>query len=394
MIRRLLALCPALLLLISGHAALAQEATEDAIFAWEEANYYQRYGEMEKTRKYLVDACEGNHARGCFALAAFALEGKGGAVDLPLARKSAERACDMAHWSACFVFGNMAMQGEGGKVDNDAARMAHSDACSADVNEACNSLAMLLEQGLGGGKDVARALGLYDRACKAGNEIACDNLAKARSASASTRAAPPAGATRAAAPPPSSPDYRNGLIQFNNKQYASAYRMLRPFAERGDAQAEYTVGWMLAYEQGTSRDYLSAARFLASAARKGDRDAEKILGQIAPNVQQAAFVHMIDTEGPDMSDLGNFSYEVEVYCRFGGRDCSVWRQRYRQAEAANNRRAFTEQMRRAWTTQTTTRSGIGNDPRRGGETFGACIRRQARTRGVTAGSTLLDFDCF
>ena len=103
---------------------------------------------------------------------------------------------------------------------------------------------------------------------------------------------------------------------------------------------------------------------------------------------------MIDTQGPDMSTLGNFAYEVEVYCRFGGKNCTTWKKRYQQAENANNQRAFSEQMARAWAPLSQPRAGFGNDPRRGDETFGTCIARQARTRGVTAGTTLLDFDCY
>ena len=255
-------------------------------------------------------------------------------------------------------------------------RKAHETACGGGITEACNSLAVLIEAGRGGARDMARSLTLYKTACDGGVQAACDNLAAG------------AGVSLTQA------DYRTGLQYFNGKQYDKAYPMLRPFADRGDAKAEYTVGWMLAYGEGTGRDYLEAARFLVSAARKGDAESQTILQRIAPNVRQAEFVYLIDTEGPDMSSLSNFAYEVAQYCTFRGPNCTQWRQRYKQAERANNQRAFAEQMARAWTTQAQPRAGFGNDPRRGGETFGACIRRQARTRGVTAGTTLLDFDCY
>lgn len=381
MVRSLMALI-AVLVLQPIATAQAQEPTREANRAWDRGSESYRARDMEATRRHFTEACDGGHARACFNLGVMKRDGVGGGVDLEDARWRFSRACAYGNNAGCYSYGNMAMEAQGGERNDRDARDAHERACAGDVPQACNSLAILLEAGRGGVTDTDRARSLYDTSCKAGQASACENLAKL------TGGAPAANSSLAQA------DYRMGLDYFNRRLYGNAYTVLRPFAEQGDAQAQYNVGWMLAYGQGTNRDYLDAARFLVAAARKGDRDAEAILTQIAPNVREAEFVYVIDTQGPDMSTLGNFAYEVEVYCRFGGQNCTMWKQRYQQAENANNRRAFSDQMRRAWTTQTTPRTGFGNDPRRGGETFSACIARQVRARGATAGSTLLDYDCY
>jgi TPR repeat protein len=304
-------------------------------------------------------------------------------VDDKKAASLAHFGCRWGSAGSCTDMSFLHANGRGVEKDPVKAREYAYKACSAGHATGCSNYGYFLQAGIGGPVDKAGAYLYLDKACKGGNKGGCENIAKFF-----PKGAPGAGQSAGGAG-----QLARGLQSFASKLYADAYTLLRPYAEQGDAQAEYSVGWMLAYGQGTSRDYLDAARFLAAAARKGDKDALAILQQIGPNVQQAGFVHMIDTEGPDMSNLTNFSYEVEVYCRFGGKNCSLWKQRYQQAENANNRRAFSEQMARAWQ-QGNTSSRYGNGPRRGDETFGACIRRQARTRGMTAGSTVLDFDCF
>lgn len=356
--------------------AAAAKPGKEAEQAWSEGAKTYRAGDMAATRKHFSRACSLGHERACFNVGVMYQDGVGGAADPEHARWLFNKACQFGYASGCYNFGNMAMEGKGGARDDIAARKAQETACTAGVTQACNSLAVLVEAGRGGNRDMARALALYKTACDGGHKAACDNIAAG------------AGVSLTQA------DYRMGLDYFSRKLYANAYPVLRPFADRGDAQAQYSVGWMLAYGQGTNRDYLDAARFLVSAARKGDKDAENILRQIAPKVREAEFVYLIDSEGPDMSSLANFAYEVEVYCRFGGKNCTTWKQRYQQAENANNSRAFSEQMARAWNQQSAPDPRFGNDPRRSGETFGACIRRQVRTRGATAGSTVLDYDCY
>lgn len=373
-----------------GMPAFAQEPDKNAEKAWTEGSKTYRAGDMVATRGHFLNACEGGHARACFNFGVMLRDGVGGRPDLEQARWRFSRACAFGSAQGCYSYGNMAMAAQGGERNDRDAREAHERACREGLSPACNSLAVLVEAGRGGNADPARARGLYQTACNGGEKAACTNLAKAASGAPP---AAPAQTAQTAQTARNSADYRMGLDYFNRSLYPNAYRMLRPFADQGDTTAEYAVGYMHAYGEGANRDYLEAARFLVRAARKGDKRAEQLLGTIGPNVQQAQFVYMIDTEGPDMSSLSNFSYEVAVYCQFRGPNCATWRKRYQQAENANNRRALSEQMARAWR-QSSPDPRFGNDPRRGGETFAACLRRQVRARGATAGSTLLDYDCF
>jgi uncharacterized protein len=366
--------------------ASANAPDKDAEKAWDEGSKTYRAGDMPATRTHFLKACDGGHARACFNVGVMLRDGVGGPANPSDARWRFSRACAYGSAPGCYSFGNMAMEGLGGDRNDRDAREAHERACKEGLNQACNSLAVLVEAGRGGNADPARARGLYKSACDAGEKSACTNLAKL-AAGAPPAAPAPAKSARSQA------DYRMGLDYFNRRLYPNAYQVLRPFADEGDTTAQYAVGFMHAYGEGAGRDYLEAARFLVPAARKGDKRAEELLALIGPNIQQAQFVYMIDTEGPDMSSLSSFSYDVAVYCQFRGPNCTTWRSRYKQAERANNQRAFAEQMARAWR-QGAPDARFGNDPRRGGETFGACLRRQIRTRGVTAGSTVLDYDCF
>ncbi|KPP94048.1 tetratricopeptide repeat protein [Erythrobacter sp. HL-111] len=417
MSRRLLALFAALLLFPAGEALAQSKELGNGRKAYERQRYAQ-------ARALYLKACEKRSGEACFELADMEERGLGGPQDVKAAAEHFTKACDFHYYAGCTrggfllmgegpargvlpvqnekalslsFFGcrfgsrsscsNLAHQyanGIGTAVDGVKAREAAYKSCSLGFAGGCNSYGYWLGTGFGGPVDKGGAYLYLDKACKGGEQKGCENIANLF----------PDGAPGAGQAAGSAGQLARGIQSFNSKLYADAYSILRPFAEQGEARAEYTVGWMLAFGQGTNRDYLDAARFLVSAARKGDRESLAVLQRIAPKVREAEFVYMIDSVGPDMSTLSSFAYEVEVYCRFGGRNCATWKQRYRQAENANNRRAFTEQMARAWTTQAQPRAGFGNDPRRGGETFGACIRRQARTRGVTAGSTVLDFDCY
>ncbi|SHN58781.1 tetratricopeptide repeat protein [Erythrobacter sanguineus] len=236
---------------------------------------------------------------------------------------------------------------EGGKTyragDMPATRTHFSRACSLGHERACFNVGVMYRDGVGGARDDAAARKAHETACGGGITEACNSLAV--------------------------------------------------LVEAGRGGALDPAQSLSLYKAACDGGVKPACDNLA-AARKGDAESLAILQQIAPNVRQAEFVYMIDTQGPDMSTLGNFAYEVEVYCRFGGKNCTTWKKRYQQAENANNQRAFSEQMARAWAPLSQPRAGFGNDPRRSDETFGTCITRQARTRGVTAGTTLLDFDCY
>lgn len=59
-----------------------------------------------------------------------------------------------------------------------------------------------------------------------------------------------------------------------------AVRLYCEGARRGDAEAQYSLGWMYANGRGVSRDDGTAAYFFRLAARQGHSQAERMLGQV------------------------------------------------------------------------------------------------------------------
>ena len=337
------------------------------------------------TNEYLVGC-----VRGGFIRAGNTLAGQSLRADDYKASELYAFACERKQADACANLSSMVGNGRGVPADLVKAADLALEACEMGSATGCSMYGDALISGRGRAAEPEKARGFYRRACNRGVQFACDQLASRFNEKIPRLANPGLSGDERL----SHSNYAMGLDYFNRRLYTNAYTTLRPFSDAGDPEAQYSVGWMLAAGEGTQRDYLEAARLLVGVMRKGDQRAQSVLSQIAPKVREAEYVYMIDTQGPDMSSLQNFLYEVEVYCRYGGKNCSLWKGRYYEAQRANNARAVSDQMRRAWTTQSVTKTGPGNDPRRGGETFGACIARQARARGASAGSTVLDFDCY
>jgi uncharacterized protein len=79
---------------------------------------------------------------------------------------------------------------------------------------------------------------------------------------------------------------------YQHGDYATALRLLRPLAEKGDSQAEIVLGDMYDKGRGVPQDYVRAVAWLRKAADKGSSDAQIELGEIfsvgrgVPGVQQ------------------------------------------------------------------------------------------------------------
>jgi TPR repeat protein len=67
--------------------------------------------------------------------------------------------------------------------------------------------------------------------------------------------------------------------------YATALRLLRPLADQGAADAQYTLGVMHYKGQGVPRDYAEAARWYQKAAEQGLAEAQFNLGFMYANGQ-------------------------------------------------------------------------------------------------------------
>ena len=75
---------------------------------------------------------------------------------------------------------------------------------------------------------------------------------------------------------------REGIHSFQVQDYRSAFIRLKPEADKGNADAQYAVGYMYYYGQGVVGDRKKAWYWITCAAKAGQADAQmavKILGR-------------------------------------------------------------------------------------------------------------------
>lgn len=75
---------------------------------------------------------------------------------------------------------------------------------------------------------------------------------------------------------------REGIRSFQVQDYRQAFIRLKPEAEKGQADAEYAIGYMYYYGQGVVEDRKKAWYWITQAANAGQVDAQqavKILGK-------------------------------------------------------------------------------------------------------------------
>ena len=72
-------------------------------------------------------------------------------------------------------------------------------------------------------------------------------------------------------------DFENGVAAYNRLDSTTAWRLLRPLAERGDAGAQALVGSMYARGLGITYDGAEAVRWWRKAAEQGDASAQEEL---------------------------------------------------------------------------------------------------------------------
>src|SRR6516225_6555337 len=72
-------------------------------------------------------------------------------------------------------------------------------------------------------------------------------------------------------------DLENGVAAYNRLDAGTAWRLLQPLAERGDAGAQALVGNMYARALGVTYDGAEAVRWWRRAAEQGDASAEEEL---------------------------------------------------------------------------------------------------------------------
>lgn len=77
--------------------------------------------------------------------------------------------------------------------------------------------------------------------------------------------------------------YEDGLVSYYLGEYKTAYSLLRPLAEQGDARAQAALGDMHAYGEGCPEDGPEALRWHRKAAEQGNALAQNSLGVMYGN---------------------------------------------------------------------------------------------------------------
>ena len=67
------------------------------------------------------------------------------------------------------------------------------------------------------------------------------------------------------------------------KDYATAMRLMRPLAEQGQTNAQFSIGIMYAIGKGVRQDYVEAVKWFRKAAEQGDASAQNSLGSMYLN---------------------------------------------------------------------------------------------------------------
>jgi len=72
--------------------------------------------------------------------------------------------------------------------------------------------------------------------------------------------------------------FDDGIAAYGRGDYATAFRLMKPLAERGDAKAQHNLGVMYDYGRGIPQDYAEASKWYRRAAEQGIPEAQHNLG--------------------------------------------------------------------------------------------------------------------
>ena len=72
--------------------------------------------------------------------------------------------------------------------------------------------------------------------------------------------------------------WQEALLAIQQGNYEQAVRLLRPWAERGDAEAQAFLNWVYSYGQGIAQNYAQMRERWEKAATQGDAKAQYNLG--------------------------------------------------------------------------------------------------------------------
>jgi len=74
-----------------------------------------------------------------------------------------------------------------------------------------------------------------------------------------------------------SADFQEGMWAYSMKDYATAFRELKPLAEQGNPTAQYYVGAMYAFGNGVHKDYVFAHMWANIALANGNQTGTRLI---------------------------------------------------------------------------------------------------------------------
>ena len=86
---------------------------------------------------------------------------------------------------------------------------------------------------------------------------------------------------------PAAADFADAIEAYDQGDYATTFAVTRPLAERGDADAQYMLGFLYERGEGVARDMTRAYAWYILAARQGDVFAAQALATLAPRMSDA-----------------------------------------------------------------------------------------------------------
>ncbi len=79
---------------------------------------------------------------------------------------------------------------------------------------------------------------------------------------------------------PAHAGWEDAVGAYNKGDYATAAKEFRPFAEQGQATAQYILGWIFQNGDGVKQDLAESAKWYQKSAEKGNADAQYALGSL------------------------------------------------------------------------------------------------------------------
>lgn len=84
--------------------------------------------------------------------------------------------------------------------------------------------------------------------------------------------------------------FETGKTAFQQGQYHDAFTNLMPFANKGNPEAEYAVGYMFFYGKGTTQNTVVAKKWFTKAARQHYMQAKEALNMLEEQAQKQSSI--------------------------------------------------------------------------------------------------------